>query len=94
MYIRRHDTDLSLKFGIIGGIDNPSFKLSLRAGNVTRSPLPDHITIMPKNRYPVVQFPILPTINAELEDQMVREVKFSGKESFRDEKEWHHLDTN
>jgi hypothetical protein len=45
MYVPRDVTKLALKFGIIGGTNNPSLELSLRAGIVTKRILPDQGTI-------------------------------------------------
>jgi hypothetical protein len=45
IYVPRDDVKLALKFGIIGGTDNPSFKLLLKAGILTKRILPAQVTI-------------------------------------------------
>ena len=75
MFVPKDDTDLALRFAIVGGTDNPAFELSLRAGNVpTHSQLPDGVKIQGKDGYLTAQFPILPTCNLDLKQQLPREV--------------------
>jgi hypothetical protein len=74
MYVEKDDNDLALKFAIVGGTDNPAFELSLKAGNVPTPKLAVGITITPKEGYLTAQFPLLPTSNKDLRDQVSREV--------------------
>lgn len=84
MYVNKDDTELALKFGIVGGTDNPSFELSLRVGEVPSLQLPEVIKIHPKDGYLTAQFPILPTTNKDLQSQSLREVIASTEEHPRE----------
>jgi hypothetical protein len=84
LYVDKDDTELALKFGIVGGTDNPSFELSLRVGEVPSLQLPDVIKIHPKDGYLTAQFPILPTSNKDLQSQSLREVITSTEEHPRE----------
>jgi hypothetical protein len=84
LYVDKDDTELALKFGIVGGTDNPSFELSLRVGEVPSLQLPDVIKIHPKDGYLTAQFPILPTSNKDFQSQSLREVIASTEEHPRE----------
>jgi hypothetical protein len=74
LYVDQHDTELALKFGIVGGTDNPSFELGLRAWEVPTVQLPGGVKIHSKDGYLISQFPILPYSNEELKRQVCRPV--------------------